>query len=100
MSRTEHPGSTGGWDSTFVEYEILGRVKRQSVPTETKSSYTPAGDDSAAAVLGPESRRRRRSKLEQARRSSGRGVSMSRKMKRIRESGENGKPRTSSGRAY
>ena len=47
MSRTEHPGSTGGWASTFVEYDILGRVKRQSVPTETNSSYVPAGDDSA-----------------------------------------------------
>lgn len=50
MSRTEHPGSTGGWASSFVEYDILGRVKRQSVPTETNSSYTPAGDDSAGPL--------------------------------------------------
>lgn len=49
-SRTEHPGSTGGWASTFVEYDILGRVKRQSVPTETDSSFTPAGDDSAGPL--------------------------------------------------
>jgi len=47
---TEHPGSTGGWAATFVEYDILGRMKRRSVPTETNSGFTPTGDDSAGPL--------------------------------------------------
>lgn len=50
MSQSEHPGSLLGRASSFVEYDILGRVKRQSVPTETNSSYAPAGDDSAGPL--------------------------------------------------
>lgn len=50
QSRTEHPGSTGGWTSNFADYDILGRLKRQSVPTETNSSFAPAGDDSAGPL--------------------------------------------------
>ena len=52
MSRTEHPGSTGGWTASQVEYDLLGRVKRQSVPTEitvpnanNPETWTPSGDD-------------------------------------------------------
>jgi len=48
MSRSEHPGSTGGWTASQVEYDLLGRVKRQSVPTEVSvsgSTWTPSGDD-------------------------------------------------------
>lgn len=30
---------------TLTEYDILGRVKRQSVPTEINSSWQPSGDD-------------------------------------------------------
>lgn len=44
-SRTEHPGSTGGWTATKTTYDILGRVYSQSIPTETDSNYDPAGDD-------------------------------------------------------
>lgn len=44
-SRTEHPGSTGGYSGALVEYDILGRVSRQTVPTEIDSSWNPAGDD-------------------------------------------------------
>ncbi|MBK8147760.1 MAG: RHS repeat protein [Acidobacteria bacterium] len=50
-SRTEHPGSTGGWSATLAEYDILGQVKRSTVPTETNSSYEPAGDDAARGWL-------------------------------------------------
>jgi len=50
-SRTEHPGSTGGWSTTLAEYDILGQVKRQTVPTETNSSYQPAGDDLTRGFL-------------------------------------------------
>ncbi len=53
-SRTEHPGSTGGWAATQTEYDILGRVYRTSVPTEVSVSgttWTPAGDDSTRGWL-------------------------------------------------
>ena len=46
-SRSEHPGSSGGWRSTLTEYDIAGRVSRESHQTETLSNYTPVGDDSA-----------------------------------------------------
>lgn len=50
-SRTEHPGSTGGWTGTQVYYDILGRVAGQSVPTEINSSYTAAGDDATRGFI-------------------------------------------------
>ena len=53
-SRTEHPGSTGGWAASLVEYDMLGRVTRQSVPTEVSVSgttWTPAGDDATRGYL-------------------------------------------------
>ncbi|PYT00898.1 MAG: hypothetical protein DMF63_04315 [Acidobacteria bacterium] len=45
MSRTENSNSTGGYTGKLVEYDILGRAKRESVPTEIDSSWNPAGDD-------------------------------------------------------
>ncbi|MBL8122590.1 MAG: hypothetical protein JNJ39_00660 [Blastocatellia bacterium] len=46
-------GTNCGWASTFVEYDILGRAKRSSVPTEVSipnvndpESWTPTGDGS------------------------------------------------------
>ncbi len=39
-------GEATAWSGTLVEYDILGRVKRQSVPTEINSNWTPSGDDS------------------------------------------------------
>ncbi|MEP6849477.1 MAG: FG-GAP-like repeat-containing protein [Acidobacteriota bacterium] len=51
-ARTEHPGSSGGWAGTVAEYDILGRLKRQSVPTEISvpdsnnpNTWAPTGDD-------------------------------------------------------
>lgn len=51
-SRVEHPGSTGGWSGSKVEYDILGRVSRSTVPTEINpvtptnpSTWIPTGDD-------------------------------------------------------
>ncbi len=35
------------WAGTLTEYDILGRVKRQSVPTEVDESWNPTGDDTA-----------------------------------------------------
>jgi len=49
-TRTPHPGSTGEWSATKTEYDILGRVIGQSVPTEVSvsgSTWTPAGNDSS-----------------------------------------------------
>lgn len=51
MSKTEHPGSSGGWSAVITEYDIMGRVKRTSVPTEVNSSWSPAGDDSSRGYI-------------------------------------------------
>ncbi len=45
MSRTEHPGSIGGYSGSLTEYNVLGRVKRSTVPTEIDNNWNPAGDD-------------------------------------------------------
>lgn len=50
-TRTEHPGSTGGYSATLTQYDIMGRVKKQSVPTEVNSSWQAAGDDSTRGFL-------------------------------------------------
>lgn len=57
-SRTEHPGSTGGWSGSTVEYDVLGRAKKQSVPTEISvpnpydpDTWSPAGDDATRGWL-------------------------------------------------
>ncbi|MGI8641405.1 MAG: FG-GAP-like repeat-containing protein, partial [Pyrinomonadaceae bacterium] len=54
-SRTEHPGSAGGWSGSKAEYDILGQVTRSTVPTEINPvnaadplTWTPTGDDAAA----------------------------------------------------
>ena len=49
--RTEHPNSTGGWSGTLAEYDILGQVKRSSVPTEINTNYEPSGDDQTRGWL-------------------------------------------------
>ena len=43
--------STVTWAATVTEYDILGRVKRQSVPTEVNSIWEPAGDDQSRGFL-------------------------------------------------
>ena len=44
-TRNVHPGSLGGYSATFVEYDILGRIKRSTLPTEVDSNWNKAGDD-------------------------------------------------------
>ena len=39
------PGSTGGYAAVHTEYDQLGRVYRQSNPTEVTNFWAPAGDD-------------------------------------------------------
>ena len=45
VPHTSSGGSTETWAGTITEYDVLGRVKRQSVPTETDSSFNPTGVD-------------------------------------------------------
>ncbi|MGH9949783.1 MAG: hypothetical protein ACRD6X_21655, partial [Pyrinomonadaceae bacterium] len=55
MTRTPHKfntdETTATWAGTLVEYDILGRTKRASVPTEIDSSWNPAGDDYTRGFL-------------------------------------------------
>lgn len=44
LTRTQDP-QTGNYIGKRVEYNILGQVKRESVPTEINSSWNPTGDD-------------------------------------------------------
>jgi YD repeat-containing protein len=44
-------GATATWAGTLTEYDILGRVKRASVPTEVDSNFNPTGDDLARGWL-------------------------------------------------
>ena len=47
FSRSEHPGSSGGWAATFYKYDYLGRLKSQSVPAEVDGGWNVTGDDAA-----------------------------------------------------
>jgi YD repeat-containing protein len=55
QARTPHTfntnGATATWAGTITEYDILGRVSRQSVPTEVDSSWNAAGDDASRGFL-------------------------------------------------
>ncbi|HBB87134.1 MAG TPA: hypothetical protein DC047_05925 [Blastocatellia bacterium] len=44
---SNHPGSTGGYSAVNTIYDSMGRVFKQSNPTEITSSWLPAGDDVA-----------------------------------------------------
>jgi YD repeat-containing protein len=55
-SASDHPGSTGGFSGQLIYYDTMGRVIKQSNPTETSASSTSgnpydwptAGDDAQA----------------------------------------------------
>lgn len=42
-----HPGSTGGYRLVNTVYDLMGRVWKQSNPTEVNNSWVPSGDDAA-----------------------------------------------------
>lgn len=44
-TRTANPNSSGGYTGKKIEYDILGRAFRETVPTEMNSGWNPAGDD-------------------------------------------------------
>lgn len=49
MSRAEFPNGDTGWVGQKIEYDILGQVKKQTVPTEisiaSPTNWIPAGND-------------------------------------------------------
>src|SRR5438067_3147853 len=47
---SNHPGSTGGNKAQWTEYDVMGRAKRVSNPTEIDSGWNPTGDDSSGRV--------------------------------------------------
>lgn len=45
-TRTELPGSSADiWSAQLIEYDSMGRVRQQSVPTEVNDGWAPVGDD-------------------------------------------------------
>ena len=55
-SASDHPGSTGGFRGQLVLYNNMGRVVKQSNPTETTATGIPAqwadaGDDAVSGWL-------------------------------------------------
>lgn len=44
---SNHPGSTGGYKAQNTYYDQMGRVLKQSNPTEINVSWAPSGDDAA-----------------------------------------------------
>jgi YD repeat-containing protein len=44
-TRTENPDAANTYIGKLVEYDILGQVKRETVPTRIDSSWNPTGDD-------------------------------------------------------
>jgi YD repeat-containing protein len=45
---SDHPGSVGGYKAQKSEYDNMGRLKRQTNPTEIDANWVPAGDDEQA----------------------------------------------------
>jgi RHS Repeat/Domain of unknown function (DUF4214) len=42
---SNHPGSIGGYSAQNTQYDIMGRVKKQSNPTEVNGNWVAIGDD-------------------------------------------------------
>jgi YD repeat-containing protein len=51
LSATNHPGSQGGYTAQWTQYDLMGRVKQQSNPTEILWDWNPYGDDGAGWVF-------------------------------------------------
>jgi RHS repeat-associated protein len=41
----DHPGSSGLYAGTFITYDVMGRVSKQTNPGELNASWAPTGDD-------------------------------------------------------
>jgi hypothetical protein len=44
-------GAATAWAGTITEYDVLGQVKRQSVPTEVDANFNASGDDLTRGFL-------------------------------------------------
>lgn len=49
-SASYHPGSSGGYKAISYVYDAMGRLAKQSNPTEINGSWVPYGDDAAGWV--------------------------------------------------
>lgn len=49
-TQTDLPGSAGGYATTITGYDVLGRPKDQSNPTEMNASWIATGDDAGGFV--------------------------------------------------
>jgi YD repeat-containing protein len=47
---TNHPGSIGGYKAQLTQYDVMGRPKMVSNPTEIDGSWSPSGEDSSGYV--------------------------------------------------
>src|SRR5207302_3054860 len=46
-----HPGSSGGYRGVWTQYDQMGRLLRQSNPTEINAGWITAGDDAAGWIF-------------------------------------------------
>jgi RHS repeat-associated protein len=49
-TQTDLPGSVGGYATTITSYDVMGRPKDKSNPTEMTAMWIPSGDDAAGWV--------------------------------------------------
>ncbi len=47
---SQNPGSTGGFKAQLTQYDRMGRMMKQSNPTEMNGWWNPAGDDAAGWI--------------------------------------------------
>jgi hypothetical protein len=55
IAGANHPGSTGGYRAQVTYYDVMGRVMKQSHPTEIDGGWNPAGDDAVGWVFTQQS---------------------------------------------
>jgi YD repeat-containing protein len=48
---TNHPGSIGGYSAVYSIYDLMGRVIKQSSPTEITGGWAPTGDDAVGWIF-------------------------------------------------
>jgi RHS repeat-associated protein len=50
-TQREMPGSVGGYSTTIQSYDVMGRLKDKSNPTEMTAYWIPSGDDAATGFV-------------------------------------------------
>jgi YD repeat-containing protein len=51
LTSSNHPGSVGLYRAQWTQYDLMGRVMKQSNPTEVNSDRAPAGEDAAGWIF-------------------------------------------------